>query len=106
MLILNQLKKDLQKLANPAKAKILARFFKTGPGEYGEGDVFLGLTVPQVRQVVKNYQDLGFRDISKLLKSPIHEHRLVALLILVHQYQRGDDFEKKKISLSYHHHAI
>jgi len=82
---LSGLKADIKKLANPAKAKILARFFKTGPGEYGEGDVFLGLMVPQSRQLVRQYKSLPLSDVATLLKSPVHEERLIALLIMVAQ---------------------
>lgn len=83
------LRADLKKLANPAKAKILARFFKTGPGEYGEGDIFLGITVPDSRKLVRQYWHLPLSDITELLKSPIHEERLIALLILVAQFPQS-----------------
>jgi 3-methyladenine DNA glycosylase AlkD len=87
----------LQSMANPAKAKILSRFFKTGPGEYGEGDRFLGIVVPKVRTVVKRHRQATLGDIRKLLRSPYHEERLTALLILVGQYTRGDEACKKNI---------
>lgn len=73
---------DLQKFASPAKAKSSAWFFKTGPGQYGEGDVFIGVTVPDQRKVANRYKDLPLVEIEKLLSSPIHEHRLTALIIL------------------------
>jgi len=88
--MLNKIKKDLQKLANPKKAEILQRFFKTGKGEYGEGDMFLGIVVPEQRQVVKKYKDAPFSVIAKLLASKIHEHRLVGVLILVEKFKRAD----------------
>ncbi len=91
------LKKDLLLLADPEKAKLLLRFFKTGKGEYGEGDQFIGVTVPNQRRVAKEYKDLPLSEILKLLNSPIHEHRLTALFILVHQYQKGDEVHKKVI---------
>jgi len=84
---LSLLKKELQKLANPKKAKDLMWFFKTGKGEYGEGDVFLGLVSQQIKDVAKKYGDLGFADLQKLLNSKIHEERVCALRILVSQYQ-------------------
>ncbi len=82
--------KEIQKHANPDRAKLLQRFFKTGKDQYGEGDVFLGLTVPEVRTIAKKYQ-LPLKNIQTLLKSKIHEHRLVALLILVNRYKRDTE---------------
>ena len=93
---LQKLKIELQRHANPEKAKIYARFFKTGKGEYGEGDVFLGLTVPQTRGISKNYGHLNLDEIHDLLTSPIHEHRLISLLILIHKYGKSDDHGKNK----------
>jgi len=95
--MLEQLKKDLSNLGNPEKAKILQRFFKTGPGEYGEGDIFLGVKVPETRAVAKKYVDSSFSDIQKLLDSKVHEHRLVSLLILVIQFDRGVEKTRKMI---------
>lgn len=85
--MLSKLKKELKQLANPEKAKIYQRFFKTGRGEYGEGDIFIGLTVPQSRQIAKKYFNLPLEDIKILLESEIHEERLIAILLLVHLYQ-------------------
>ncbi len=84
---LSNLQKDLHKIANPEKAKLLARFFKTGKGQYGEGDLFLGITVPESRKIAIKYGDLPLSDISKLIKNKYHEARLIALLILVHKYK-------------------
>jgi len=84
------LKQDLNKLADPKQAKILSSFFKTGKGEYGEGDVFLGIKVPEQRKIVKKYSNLSLKDTQALLNSKIHEHRLVALLILVDKYNKSD----------------
>ena len=95
--MLNLLKKDIRKLKNPEKAKLLARFFKTGKGEYGEGDVFIGLMVPDSRKIAVKYSKFPFNEIKTLLKSKIHEERLIALLILVNNYHKGDDEEKEKI---------
>lgn len=88
---------DLKKKADPTKAAFFPRFFKTGPGDYGEGDVFLGVTVPQIRLVVKLHADISLNDCLKLLKNPIHECRLAALLILVQQYKKADLNKKAKI---------
>jgi len=94
---ITNLKNDLQKLANIKQAEVLQHFFKTGKGEYGEGDIFLGIKVPEQRKIVKKYKDLDIKNVEKLLKSKIHEHRLVAILILVLKYTKGDDKLKKQI---------
>jgi 3-methyladenine DNA glycosylase AlkD len=74
--------------ADPDKVPGLRRFFKTGPGEYGEGDAFLGLTVPATRRLVKAFADLPLDEVDVLLDSRVHEHRFAALLILVARYPR------------------
>ncbi len=84
-------------MANPKQAKILQRFFKTGKGEYGFGDVFLGIKVPVQRKAAKRYYDLPLGQVIEILRSKIHEHRLSALFILVHKYQKGDEHTKKRI---------
>ncbi|MDP2672687.1 MAG: DNA alkylation repair protein [Nanoarchaeota archaeon] len=89
--------KDFQKLKNPKKVAILSSFFKTGKGEYGEGDVFLGLTVPQQRLFVKKYLNLKLKDLELLLSSKVHEFRLTSLLILVAKYKKADEARKKEI---------
>lgn len=81
-------KKALEEYANPEKAKLLQRFFKTGKGEYGEGDVFLGIMVPEQRKVAKEYSNIGLNEVQELLQSKIHEHRLTALFILVIKYNK------------------
>lgn len=91
------LRRDIHSLADSKRAKALARFFKTGPGEYGEGDVFLGITAPQCREVVKKYKNLVFSDIETLLRSKYHEERMIGLLILVSQFPRADEAGKKRI---------
>lgn len=88
---------ELRSLSDPAKAVILARFFKTGPGEYAEGDRFLGLVVPKIRSVVKAHRNAPLGEVRKLMRSAFHEERLTALLILVEQYKHGDDSQKKEI---------
>lgn len=90
---LEKLKKDIQAYASPEKAKVLQRFFKTGPGQYGEGDIFLGIKVPVQRKVAKKYKDLPLPDVQQLLDSKIHEHRLVGLLILVYKYEKSKNKE-------------
>lgn len=92
-----KIKKDLGKLADPETAKLLSGFFKTGKGEYGEGDVFLGLKVPDTRKIAKRYKDLSMKEISELLKSRVHEHRLAALLILVEKFERAEEKEREMI---------
>ncbi len=94
---IEDLRKDLKKLANPKKAKRLAGFFKTGEGEYGYGDMFLGITVPQSRVVAQKFKDLPEDEIKQLFQSKIHEERLIAVLLLVHNFQIGDDKKKKEI---------
>ena len=73
------------------------RFFKTGPGDYGEGDRFLGVVVPHIRKIVKRHRDASEKEVLKLLHSKYHEERLTALLILVEQFKRGDESRKKAI---------
>ena len=98
---INKIIKEINLLKNPQKAKILARFFKTGKGEYGEGDIFLGITVPQQRSIAKNYTYLPLTDLEKLINSPIHEYRLICLLILIEKYKKGSPKEKKNIVAFY-----
>ncbi|MFH1456958.1 MAG: DNA alkylation repair protein [Patescibacteria group bacterium] len=85
--------KELDEFKNPKQAKNLQRFFKTGKGEYGEGDIFLGLKMPQIRGVVKNYfVEASLDDAQKLLNSKIHEYRMTGVLILVKKYKTlGED---------------
>ncbi len=99
--MLNELKKDLRDQADPDKAKILQRFFKTGPGEYGEGDRFIGVTVPKVRALVIKHTSLSIKDAMVLLRSPVHEERLTALLMLVSKFEKGDKYRRRKIYRAY-----
>src|SRR3989339_1703424 len=80
---ITELKKEFEYLANPDKAKSYQRFFKTGKGEYGEGDIFLGITVPEQRKIACKYSKLSLKEIEELLHSPFHEYRLTALIMLV-----------------------
>jgi len=84
-----RLLRDLRKVSTRARAKVSQSFFKTGPGEYGEGDRFLGTTLPDLRKLSVKYEAMPLSDLSSLLKSRWHEERLLALLILVRQYERG-----------------
>ena len=79
----------LQALGNPDKAKHLARFFKTGKGQYGEGDLFLGITVPEQRMIAQKYMQTDFENLSRLIDSPYHEVRLTALLIVVYKFEKN-----------------
>jgi|SRR3989339_231422 len=98
MSALFEIRSEFQKLADPEKAKFLARFFKTGKGEYAEGDIFIGITVPMTRAIIKKYAPLlTLNETEKLLQSKIHEERQAALLILVSQYKRGDNKTKEAI---------
>lgn len=96
-MLAKQAKLELKKLSSAKKAKASARFFKTDPGQYGEGDKFIGVSVPDQRKVVKKFSTLALLEISKLLNSQIHEERLVGLLILVSQFQTADEKTKKQI---------
>lgn len=91
------LQRELAQASNAQRARNLAWFFKTGKGEYGEGDEFLGITVPVLRKIAKRYTHLRLADVRKLLHSRLHEHRFTALEILVFQYEAGDDDTKRKL---------
>ncbi len=89
--MLERLKTELQSLRNPNNAQHSQRFFKTGKGQYGEGDIFLGISLPKQRQIANKY-DLSFEDIQNLLNSEIHDHRLVGLLILIRNKNKEGAF--------------
>lgn len=95
--MLNELIKEINFLANKDKAEIYKGFFKMGEGEYGESDIFLGLTIPQQRALAKKNVNLSFQKIQELLKNKIHEYRLIGLLILVEKYQKANDRDKEEI---------
>ncbi len=86
----------LRTFASPVRAEISQRFFKTGVGEYGEGDQFLGVTVPQTRKVARMFKDASLKDLQQLMESPAHEDRLLGLLIMVGQFQRAKTMEERK----------
>jgi len=98
---LDELRGEMHDLADPVRANVLQRFFKTGPGEYGEGDRFLGMRVPQVRALARVHRTLDRGSLLELLRSPWHEERLLALLILVEQYRRGSHAERETIYRTY-----
>lgn len=89
--------RELKRLANIDKAKVMAGFFKTGPGQYGAGDIFIGLTAPMIKEIARQHHDASLDDLNKLLTDDIHEARVCAVRILVDQYQRGDNQTKKSI---------
>jgi 3-methyladenine DNA glycosylase AlkD len=97
MKTLEDLKKDTQLVSDPLRAFHSHKFFKSGKGEYGEGDLFLGVTVPDSRKIAKKYHDLSLADTQGLLRSPYHEHRLTALFILVLKFEKSDEEGRKKI---------
>lgn len=94
---MDSLNEKMDFYASPEKAEIYARFFKTGKGQYGEGDKFIGIAVPQSRKIAKQFTHLNLTKIKKHLSSKIHEERLIALMILVEKFKSSEDVEKKKI---------
>jgi 3-methyladenine DNA glycosylase AlkD len=98
---LSEIRKEISKQKNPKQAVILQRFFKTGKGEYGEGDVFYGIKVPVQRTIAKQFKDLSLDGIKMLILSEVHEERLIAAFILVDQYKKGDE-KKKKIVFDFY----
>lgn len=100
--IISLIKEELALKAQPEKITILQRFFKTGPGEYAEGDDFLGIVVPDQRLIAKKFASkLKPEEMLSLLKSQYHEHRLTALLIWTYQYPKASENEKEKIAKLY-----
>ena len=80
---LENITKKLKEIGNEEKAKKHQRFFKTGPGEYGEGDIFVGVTVPKLRKLANEYKIIPLKEVKPLLRSPIHEERLLSLFLLI-----------------------
>jgi len=93
---MHKLQIELRKLANTEKVPIYKKFFKTGKGEYGEGDVFIGVTVPNTRKVAKAYVDISYEDLSHIITSKFHEDRLCALIILVNKFEKAKTQQEKK----------
>ena len=97
MSIQEQVKAELENLSDPEHAMKLQGFFKTGKGEYGEGDIFLGVRVPDQRRIAKKYRNIPLPDVLELLRSEIHEHRLTTLFILTEQFNKGDEEARRRI---------
>lgn len=99
---LQEIRRELSEFASPEKAAGMQRFFKTGPGQYGEGDTFIGVTVPQLRALAKRATgSLTQRSLLALLRSRCHEERLLGLLVLVQRFQRGDREERRRVFDTY-----
>ena len=95
-------KRELKAVAKPEKAAFYPSFFKAGPGEYGEGDRFLGVVVPDQRKIARKYRELSRPELDKLLSDPFHECRLTGLFILVHQFERTTDSRSQKEVVDYY----
>lgn len=99
------IQRKLQRLGSRKTANVLRSFFKTGPGEYGEGDVFIGVRVPELKKLVKEYPDITIKEVMQLLSSTIHEERFFALLMLVSKFSKGNETVKKRIYELYLQHT-
>ena len=99
-----EIRQAFRHLSDPQRARQALRFFRTGPGEYGEGDRFLGITVPQIRDTVKRCGGLHQKDIIRLLQSPYHEERLLAALVLVQRFKQGDPNQQETLYQLYMKH--
>jgi 3-methyladenine DNA glycosylase AlkD len=95
--LLSEIRTRLQAIANQETSQTFQSFFKTGPGQYGEGDVFIGIKIPPLRKLAAAFQDAPLKTVERLLKSKIHEERALALMILVRQFSRGDDRVRQRI---------
>ena len=98
---LTEIRKEISKQKNPTQAVNLQRFFKTGKGQYGEGDIFYGIKVPVQRMIAKQFKNLALDDLKTLILSKVHEERLIAAFILVDQFKSGDE-KKKKIIFNFY----
>lgn len=95
--MIKEIQKQLESYSTPEKKEFLPYFFKTGKGQYGEGDKFLGVVVPDTRKIAKQYKHIDFKDVSELFKSEYHECRLCALLILIEKFKKSDEKDRKAI---------
>ena len=93
----SDIKNEMRKLANKKTAKHSQRFFKTGKGQYGEGDIFLGIRVPVLRKIAKKFRRISLAEVSKLLESKFHEERLLSILMLVNLFKSGDEDDQELI---------
>jgi len=94
---LNEIKQKLDSLADPSNQQQIQRFFKTGKGDYAEGDIFLGIRTPMLRKLAAQYQDLSLNDAEQLLQSPIHEHRSLALMLWVTQFPKANKAQQQRL---------
>ncbi len=99
------IKSQLKAMADPDQAVHLQRFFKTGPGEYGYGDRFLGIKIPPLRKLAGQYRDLRLNEVGRLLETKIHEQRMIALLILTYRFERADRDDRRAIYRFYMDHT-
>ena len=104
-MIAQEIQERLQALGDPQRAQGAQRFFKTGPGQYGEGDRFVGLRVPELRKLAREYDALAFSEAIQVLQSPLHEARLLALFVLIKMYPRGDASLREQIYRAYLEHT-
>lgn len=104
MSVLQEIRRDLRAKASPRKAELCKRFFKTGPGQYGEGDVFIGLTAPELTRVCDTHKDAPFSAVIRLLRSPIHEERMLALNLLIARYHSAGEADRARIHSIYTRH--
>lgn len=95
--MIKNIKAEFKKLNNPEHAAQLQKYFKTGKGEYAEGDLFLGLRVPEIRKIAKKYRQISVSETVEFLKSPFHEERLFSLLVLADLFREADEEEKRNI---------
>ena len=93
--MIEKILKELKSEKNAEQAKILSRFFKTGKGQYGEGDIFWGIRVPVLREISKKFKEVSLKDIQELLNSKVHEHRMIGMFLLIERYKKEEN--KKEI---------
>ncbi|MDE1848942.1 MAG: DNA alkylation repair protein [Nanoarchaeota archaeon] len=95
--MIEELREDLERASNPEGAKASARFFKTGSGDYGEGDVFAGISMPRLREIAKKYTKIPLNEITELMNSKFHEYRMIGLILLVEMYKKsGKDYSDRR----------